>query len=175
MWLESLHRLTRVPSPRREQVTRLVRAYIVAATEWRETQAPEMKRLTEVLVAARKSGEQPPVEVATKVREIRASMPRLSELQEKVWEVLNSPEQTRLVEEITEIKKTGLPKDITEGRRAAGSPAVVTPKTEDGESTDASEPLAPALWSFVDDPNAGKPLPEPTPETGKKDAAPKEG
>ncbi len=167
MWLESLHRLTRVPSPRRDLVTRLVRAYIVAATEWRETQAPEMKRLTEILVAARKSGEQPPVEVVTKVRQIRASMPRLSDLQEKVWDLLNSPEQVRLVEEITAIKKSGLPKDITEGRRSAGAPAVVTAKPADADSgatdADATEKpaAAPALWSFVDDPNAGKPLPEP--------------
>jgi hypothetical protein len=175
MWLESLHRLTRVPSPRREQVTRLVRTYIVTATEWRETQAPEMKRLTEILVAARKSGEQPPVEVSTKIREIRRAMPRLSTLQEQVWQVLSSPEQVRLVEEITALKKTGLPKDVTEGRRPAGSPAVVTHQAAADESSETPEKPAPALWSFVDDPNAGEPLPEPTLETEARDSSPKEG
>ncbi len=164
MWLESLHRLTRVPSPRREQVTRLVRAYVVASSDWRATQAPEMKRLTEVLVAARKAGEQPPVEVVTKVREIRSAMPRLSTLQEQVWEVLNGPEQSRLVDEIDAVKKSGLPKDVVEGRRPAGSPAVVTTEPAEGEEgKDGEEAAVPAplLWSFVDDPQAGKPLPEP--------------
>ena len=195
MWLEALHRLTRVPSPRREQVTRLVRGYIVAADAWRTTQAPEMKKLTEVIVAARKSGAKPPIEVTTKVREIRAAMPRLSTLQEQVWDVLSGPEQSRLVDEIADLKKSGLPKDIVDGRRPAGSPAVVTRKP-DGDAADAdpkaAEPgtdpeadpktdppeagtPAPALWSFVDDPNAGKPLPSPTDESEGTSAAPPKG
>lgn len=176
MWLEALHRLTRVPASRREAVTRLVRGYIVEATAWRTTQAPEMKRLTEVIVASRKSGETPPIEVTTKVRRIRSEMPRLSDLQEKVWEILSGPEQSRLVDEITAVKKTGLPKDVEEGRRPAGSPitpaseatAAEKPSTpaEDGTTTAAeSATPVPALWSFIDDPNAGKPLPEPEPDT----------
>jgi hypothetical protein len=127
--------------------------------------------ITEILVAARKSGEQPPVEVSTKIREIRRAMPRLSTLQEQVWQVLSSPEQVRLVEEITALKKTGLPKDVTEGRRPAGSPAVVTHQAAADESSETPEKPAPALWSFVDDPNAGEPLPEPTLETEARDSS----
>ena len=58
---------------------------------------------------------------------------------------------------------------MTDGRRPAGSPARVTPKGKDAAGGNADvdstagekEALPPLLWSFVDDPNAGKPLPKP--------------
>lgn len=182
-WLEALHRLTRVPSPRREAVTRAVRAYIVEAAAWRETKAPTLKTLTSELIAIRESGEAVPRDLTRKVREIRQSMPRLSDLQSAVWDILNSPEQSRLVDEVTELKRTGLPKDIVDGRRAPGTPARVTVKTPaDGETApaeptdgEAAPPPAPALWSFVDDPNAGKPLPDPPAEGDASTTTPKSG
>lgn len=169
VWLEALHRLTRVPSPRREDITRAVRGYIVEAAAWRETEAPKLKSLTTELVSLRDAGETIPRDLTKRIREIRQSMPRLSDLQSRVWDILNSPEQSRLVDEVTELKRKGLPKDITDGRRAPGTPARVTVKTpaetpaDDASSTAGAEEStpAPALWSFVDDPNAGQPLPEP--------------
>lgn len=187
VWLEALHRLTRVPSPRREQVTRAVRAYIIEAAAWRSQDAVRLKSLTAELLAAREAareaGEPVPKELVSQIRRIRQAMPRLSDLQSRVWDVLNSPEQSRLVDEVTELKRKGLPKDIEEGRRAPGRPAKVTVKPIDGETDgeaatettptsegdEAKTPASTLLWSFVDDPNAGMPLPDP--EDASKDGA----
>lgn len=178
IWLEALHRLTRVPTPRREEVTRAVRTYIVDATAWRESMAPRLKTLTARLVEIRDAGEPVPRDLSKEIREIRQAMPRLSDLQARVWELLNSPEQGRLVDEVAELKRTGLPKDIVDGRRAPGTPARVTRKStaETGANDDSPAPepadaevaenSAPLLWSFVDDPNPGQPLPEPVTDDG---------
>jgi hypothetical protein len=173
-WLEALHRLKRVPSPRRENATRLVRSYIAASEVWRTNEAPELKRLTEFLVTARNSGQEPPVEIVVKVREIRAAMPRLARLQEQVWEVLSGPERSRLTDEVVELKKNGLPEDVREGRRKPGTLAAEPPKPIEGgdaTATPTDQPV-PALWSFIDDPNAGKPLPEPPSDSESKSGSP---
>lgn len=183
VWLEGLRRVSRVPSPRREEITRLVRRYIVEASAFRADQAPVLKRLTQELLAARAAGEPVPRELTSRIRAMRRARPKLSDLQRAVWDLLTGPEETRLVETLTELKRTGLPKDVQEGRRPAGSPARVTTPTEPaGDADETAKPATdaepkkappPLLWSFVDDPNAGKPLPEPEPSdaTARPDAS----